>query len=103
MRTDLTNAQATVQTLLLTIVSFVVAWLSVNRVSWQVFGDPCVLAAAATLVIVACLWLTRRRGLPGSAFLPTPDQWSWSHTNRLGVSQSLGVSRLRLFRICGSR
>ena len=65
MRTDLTNAQATVQTLLLIIVSFVVAWLSVYRVPWQVSGDPCVLAAAATLVIVTCLWLTRWRGLPG--------------------------------------
>lgn len=65
MRTDVTNAQATVQTLLLIIVSFVVAWLSVYKVPWQVSGDPCVLAAAATLVIVACLWLTRWRGLPG--------------------------------------
>lgn len=68
VRADLTNAQATIQTLFLIIVSFVAAWLSVYRVPLQVSGDPCLLAAAATVVIVTCLWLTRWRGLPGLNF-----------------------------------
>ena len=55
-------AEETVQTLLLVIVSLVVAWLSVYRVPWRVPGDPCLLAAAATVVIVICLWITRWRG-----------------------------------------
>lgn len=62
---DLTNAQAPIQMFFLIIVSFTAAWLSVYRVPWQVSGDPCLLAAGATVVIVTCLWLTRRRGLPG--------------------------------------
>ena len=62
MRNDLTNAQETIQTLLLIIVSFVVAWLSVYRVPWRAAGYPCLLAAAATVVIVICLWITRWRG-----------------------------------------
>jgi hypothetical protein len=62
---DLTNAQATIQTLLLIIVSFVAAWLIVYRIPRQVSGDPCLLAAAATVVIVTCLWITRWRGLSG--------------------------------------
>ena len=65
VRGDLTNAQATIQTFLLIIVSFITGWLTVYRVPWRVSGDPCLLAAAATVVIVTCLWLTRLRGLPG--------------------------------------
>jgi len=65
MRAGLTNAQATIQTLLLIFVSFIAVWLSVYRVPWQVSGDPCLLAAAATVVIVICLWITRWRGLSG--------------------------------------
>ena len=62
-RAGLTIAQETVQTVLLIIVSFVGTWLGLYRVPWQVSGDPCLLAAAATVVIVTCLWLTRWRGL----------------------------------------
>ena len=65
MRAGLTNAQATIQTLLLIFVSFIAVWLSVYRVPWQVSGDPCLLAAAATVVIVICLTITRWRGLSG--------------------------------------
>jgi len=65
MRAGLTNAQATIQTLLLIFVSFIAVWLSVYRVPWQVSGDPCLLAVAATVVIVICLWITRWRGLSG--------------------------------------
>src|SRR5215469_11969985 len=65
VRANLARAQATIQTLLLIIVSFVDAWLSVYRVPWQMSGDPCVVAAAAKVVVVTCLWLTRRRGPPG--------------------------------------
>src|SRR5262252_1799721 len=62
-RAGLTIAQGTVQTVLLIILSFVGTWLGLYRVPWQVSGDPCLLAAAATVVIVTCLWLTRWRGL----------------------------------------
>jgi hypothetical protein len=41
MRAGLTNAQATIQTLLLIFVSFIAVWLSVYRVPWQVSGGPC--------------------------------------------------------------
>ena len=58
VRADLTNAQATIQTFLLIVVSFITVWLSVYRVPWQVSGDPCLLAAAAAVVIVTCFWLT---------------------------------------------
>jgi hypothetical protein len=58
-RAGLTTAQQTVQTVLLIIVTFVGTWLCLYRVPWQVSGDPCPLAAAATAVIVTCLWLTR--------------------------------------------
>ncbi|HKW75595.1 MAG TPA: hypothetical protein VJN64_08735 [Terriglobales bacterium] len=61
-RTSLT-AQETVQTVLLIIVSFVGTWIALYRVPWRVSGDPCLVAAAATGVIVACLWLTRWWGL----------------------------------------
>ena len=62
-RGGLTIAQETVQTVLLIIVSFVGLWIVLYRVPWQVSGDPCLVAAAATVVIVTCLWLTRWRGL----------------------------------------
>jgi len=63
----LTSAQETVQTVLLIIVSFVGTWL-LYRVPWHVSGDPCLLAAAATVVIVTCLWLTRWQGSRGVIF-----------------------------------
>lgn len=59
----LTTAQQTVQTVLLIIVTFVGTWLGLYRIPWQVSGDPCLIAAAATAVLVTCLWLTRWRGL----------------------------------------
>jgi hypothetical protein len=55
VRADLTNAKATIQMFLLIIVSLITAWLSVYRIPWQVSGDPCLLAAAAPVVIVTCL------------------------------------------------
>jgi hypothetical protein len=64
----LTIAQETVQTALLIILSFVGTWLGIYRVPWQVSGDPCVIAAGASEVIVICLWLTRWRGLRGVLF-----------------------------------
>ena len=36
--------------------------------SWQVPGDPCLVAAAATVVITTCLWLTRWQGSRGATF-----------------------------------
>jgi hypothetical protein len=56
-------AEETVQTVLLIIASVVATWLCPFRIPWQVSGDPCLVAAGATVVIVACLWLTRWRGL----------------------------------------
>jgi hypothetical protein len=41
-------AEETVQTVLLIIVSVVGTWLCLFRVPWQVSGDPCLVAAAAT-------------------------------------------------------
>jgi hypothetical protein len=67
-RASRNTAQETVQTVLLIILSFVGTWLVLYRVPWQVSGDPCLLAAAATVVIVTCLWLTRWRGLRGVIF-----------------------------------
>jgi len=67
-RGSLTTAQQTVQTVLLIIVTFVGTWLALYRVPWQVSGDPCLLAAAASGVIVTCLWLTRWRGSRGVIF-----------------------------------
>jgi hypothetical protein len=46
----------------LIIVSFVGTWLGLYIVPWHLSGDPCLVAAAASVVIVTCLWLTRRRG-----------------------------------------
>jgi hypothetical protein len=67
-RAGLTIAQETAQTVLLIIVTFVGTWLALYRVPWQVSRDPCLLAAAATVVIVTCLWLTRWRRLRGVIF-----------------------------------
>ena len=64
----LTRTHETVQTVLLILVTLVGTWLSLYRVPWQVSGDPCLLAAGATGGIVACLWLTRWRGLHGVIF-----------------------------------
>lgn len=47
--------------MLLLIVTFVGTWLGLYRVPWQVSGDPCLIAAAASVVIVTRLWLTRWR------------------------------------------
>ncbi len=67
-RARVTGAHQPVQTVLLLIVTFVGTWLSLYRVPWQVSGDPCLVAAAATGGIVTCLWLTRWRGLHGVLF-----------------------------------
>ena len=67
-RAGLTTAQETIQTVLLIIVSLVGTWLGLFRIPWRVSGDPCLLAAAVTGVIVTCLWLTRWRGLRGVIF-----------------------------------
>jgi hypothetical protein len=67
-RAGLTTAQQTVQTVLLIIVTFVGTWLGLYRVPWQVSGDPCLLAAAGSGLIVTCLWLTRWRGSRGVIF-----------------------------------
>lgn len=64
----LTHTRETVQTVLLIIVSIVGTWLALYRVPWHVSGDPCLLAAAVSGVIVTCLWLTRWRGLQGAIF-----------------------------------
>ena len=51
-RARLTIAQETVQTTLLIVVSIVGTWLGLYRIPWQVSGDPCLLAAAATVPLV---------------------------------------------------
>ena len=63
-RAGLTSAQEKVQTVLLIVISFVTVW-RLYRVPWQASADPCLLAAAATVVILSLLWLTRWRGLRG--------------------------------------
>ncbi len=67
-RAGLTTAQQTIQTVLLILVTFVGTWLALYRVPWRASGDPCLLAAAATGVMVICLWLTRWQGLRGVIF-----------------------------------
>jgi hypothetical protein len=64
----LTSTREIVQTVLLIIVSFVGTWLALYRVPWHVSGDPCLLAAAASAVIVTCLWITRWRESRGVIF-----------------------------------
>ena len=48
--------------MLLIIVTFVGTSLALYGVPWQVSGDPCVLAAGATVVLLAFLWVTRWLG-----------------------------------------
>jgi hypothetical protein len=67
-RAGLTIAQETLQTVLLIIVSVVGTWLGLYRVPWQLSADPCLIAAAVTVVVVTFLWLTRWRGLRGVKF-----------------------------------
>ena len=64
----LSSARETVQTVVLIIVSVVGTWLGLYRVPWHVSGDPCLIAAAASVVVVTCLWLTRWRGSRGVIF-----------------------------------
>jgi len=64
---DPTIAQESLQTVLLTIVTLVNAWL-IYRVPWQVSFDPCLVAAVAAAVTIVCLWITRWRGLRGVNF-----------------------------------
>jgi hypothetical protein len=56
-RAGLTMAQGTVQTVLLIVVSLVGAWIGIYKIPWQVSRDPCLLAAAITVVwyAIACL------------------------------------------------
>ncbi len=63
-----TSAQQTVQTVLLITVTLVGTWLGLYRVPWQVSADPCLIISAATVIIVACLWLTRWLGSRGVIF-----------------------------------
>jgi hypothetical protein len=65
-RAALTTPQEVVQTVLLMIFSVVGTWIGLFKVPWQVSGDPCLVAAAATVVITICLWLTRFQGLRGA-------------------------------------
>ncbi|HET7213187.1 MAG TPA: hypothetical protein VFL79_06355 [Terriglobia bacterium] len=67
-RAGLTIAQGTVQTLLLIALTLVGTWVGLYRVPWQVSEDPCLIAAAATVVITILLWATRWQGLRGANF-----------------------------------
>jgi hypothetical protein len=67
-RAGRTSAQQTVQTVLLIIITLVGTWLGLYRIPWQISGDPCLIAAAATVLVVTCLWLTHWRGLRGAIF-----------------------------------
>src|SRR5438874_2135182 len=69
-RGNLSRTQETVQTIPLTN-SVTGTWLALYRVPWQLSGDPCLVASAATAVVVTCLWLTRWRGLRAANF------WLW--------------------------
>jgi hypothetical protein len=65
-RAGLATAQQTLQTVLLIVVTFVGTWLGIYRVPWQVSGDPCLLAAGISVIVVTLLWLTRWWGSPGA-------------------------------------
>lgn len=51
-----------IQTVALIALSIITVWTLYMVPSWQALGDPFLLAAVATAVTVACLWLTRWRG-----------------------------------------
>jgi hypothetical protein len=59
--------QQTVQTVLLIVASFVTVWM-LYIAPWQVSGDPCLLAAVATGVVIVFLWATRWQGSRGVSF-----------------------------------
>ena len=61
-RLGLTTAQQTVQTVLLIVVTLVGTWLTLYRIPWHVSGDPFLLAAGTTVVLLAFLWVTRWLG-----------------------------------------
>lgn len=67
-RASLAIAQGTVQTALLVVLTLAGTWIGLYRVPWQVSGDPCLVAAAATVVITILLWVTRWQGLRGANF-----------------------------------
>ena|SRR5690348_4205519 len=67
-RASLSTAQETAQTVLLIILSVVGTWIGLFKVPWRVSADPCIAAAAATVVITACLWLARWQGSRGATF-----------------------------------
>ncbi len=48
-----------VQTSLLTIITVVYIWLCFYLVPWRMSLDPCLIASAATVIVVGCLWITR--------------------------------------------
>ena len=60
--TGLTKAQNSIQMLVLIAVSIITVWTLYMVPSWQVPGDPFLLAAVVGAVTVACLWLTRWLG-----------------------------------------
>ena len=58
----LTKAQNSIQIGVLIAVSIITVWTLYMVPSWQVPGDPFLLAAVVGAVTVACLWLTRWLG-----------------------------------------
>ena len=67
-RAGLATPKETLQTVLLIIASLAGTWIALYRVPWQVSGDPCLVAAAVTGVIVTCLWFTRWQRSRGAIF-----------------------------------
>ena len=58
----LTKAQTSIQIVALLAVSIITVWTLYMVPSWQVPGDPFLLAAVVGTVTVACLWLARWLG-----------------------------------------
>ena len=58
----LTKVQNAIQIALLIALSIITGWMLYMIPSWQAAGDPFLLAAVASAVTVACLWLTRWLG-----------------------------------------